>query len=352
MKIALLFDFIEGRSGGEKLLRFLAQKYDADIYTGYVDWDNTYPEFKDMKITVIGKIPRVQLLKQEMLIRSFRKLDLSGYDKVICLGLYSIYVAEKNKNVIWYPYGVSPFFKKRDNLENGFASHSLIWKVGAWLLTMRTKKYNKKVVQNYIAKIVTISNYSKKSFIEYYGRGSVVISPPVDMIKHYWKLDKGYYLIVSRLLVGKRLDLAIEAFKKMPDKKLYIEGIGHMEEKLKELANGYDNIVFLGRVSSEELLKLYSECIAFIGTALYDDWSMPMVEALASGKPCIAVNTGAYPEIVNEKVGVLVEGTSKGIIEGVNKITSMVSINMKNECIKRAENWGMVEFSKRWGKIC
>jgi len=361
MKIAILFDFIEGCAGGEKLLKFLAQKYDADIYTGYVDWDNTYPEFKNMRITVIGKISKIQILKQEMLIRSFRKLDLSGYDKIICLGLYSIYAAEnfslkkssqKKSEIIWYPYGVSPFYKKRANMDDSFANQSLIWKIGAWILTQRTKGYNKKIVQNNIDRIVTISTYSRKSFREYYGRDSAVISPPVDMDKHYWKQNKGYYLIVSRLLAGKRVDLVIEAFKKMPDKILYIEGIGHMENKLKELANGYDNIKFLGRIQSDKLPELYSECIAFVGTALYDDWSMPMVEALASGKPCIAVNKGAYPEIINDRVGILVEGTPEGIIAGVNKITPGIAESMKDECIKRARRWGMVEFGNKWDKIC
>ena len=348
MKTAILFDFIEGRAGGEKLLLFLANKFDADIYTGYVNWNETYKDFEKFDITTLDNIPRLPLLKQEMLIRNFRKLDLSGYDKIICLGLYSIYAAKNNRGVIWYPYGVSPFFQKRAGFPKGFIDQNFIWKVGAWLLTKRTKSYNKRIVQENIEKIVTISEYSRNSFFKYYARDSTVIPPPVDMNKYYWKPSRGYYLIVSRLMAGKRVELSIKAFKLLPEKKLIIEGDGPIKEKLMRMANGCKNITFLGRIPSENLPKLYSECIAFIGTSFYDDWSMPMVEALASGKPCIAVNQGAYPEIVNKDVGILVEGIPEGIIYGVN----FLGEKEKNKCIKRAKQWSIEEFGRSWDKVC
>ena len=345
-KIAILFDFIEGSAGGEKLLRFLAERYNADIYTGYVNWDKTYPEFKKFNINIIGNVPRTQLIKQEMLIRNFRKLDLSKYDASICLGLYSIYASERNHPIIWNPYGVSPFFHKRAEFPKGFVNRSLLWRIGAWLLTKRTKTYNKNVVKNNIDKIAT------KAFNEYYGRDSVVIPPPVDMSKHYYKKNKGYYLIVSRLEPGKRVEIAIEAFKKMPDKTLFIEGVGSVKERLEMLSGDSKNIKFLGRVPSNELPELYSNSIALIGTSFFDDWSMPMVEALASGKPCIAVNQGAYPEIVlDKKTGVLVKGDPEGIINGVNFVTPELAEKMKDDCLERAKNWGTKAFGEKWDRL-
>jgi glycosyltransferase involved in cell wall biosynthesis len=287
-----------------------------------------------------------------MLIRKFRKLNLSNYDVSICLGLYSIYASTKNHPIIWNPYGVSPFFYKRADFPKGFMKRSLIWKIGAWLLIKRTKKYNKKVVTENIDKIVTISEYSRKAFNEYYNRDSIMIPPPVDMSKHYCKPNKGYYLLVARLEPGKRVELAVEAFKKMPDKTLYIEGIGSVEEKLKKLAEGAKNIRFLGRIPSNELPEVYANSIALIGTAFYDDWSMPMVEALASGKPCIAVNQGAYPEIVvDNKTGLLVNGDVEGIISGVNKITPEIAEKMKDDCIERARIWSTENFGNNWDKV-
>jgi glycosyltransferase involved in cell wall biosynthesis len=350
-KIAILFDFIEGSAGGEKLLRFLADRYKADIYTGYVNWDRTYPEFRNFNVKTIGKIPKIQLLKQEMLIRKFRKLKLSGYDAIICLGLYSIYAAEKNHPIIWNPYGVSPFFYKRADLPKGFVKRNIIWRIGAWLLTKRTKSYNKKIVKNNIDKIATISEYSRNAFNNYYERDSLVIPPPVDMKKHFYKINKGYYLLVARLEPGKRIELAIDAFKKMPDKTLFVEGIGSIKEKLEDSAKGYENIKLLGRVPSEKLPELYAECIALIGTAFFDDWSMPMVEALASGKPCIAVKQGAYVEIIDEKTGVLVNGDVDGIIKGVKKITPKVAEKMKDDCVERAKKWDTEIFGKKWDKL-
>ena len=351
MKIAILFDFIEGVSGGEKLLLFLAKKYKADIYTGYANLDRSYKEFKKFNINVLGKIPKIQLIKQEMFVRKFRSLDLSDYDATICLGFYSIYASLINHPVIWNAYGVSSLFYRRANFPKEFLNQSLTWRIGAEIWRRRIQNYDKKIVKKYIDKIITISEYSRQAFKNYYNRDSVIIPPPVDMKKHYYKPSKDYYLVVSRLEHGKRVDLAVKAFKNMPDKTLFIEGNGSLRKILEKLAGNAKNIKFLGRASSEELLELYANCIALIGTAFYDDWSMPMIEAMASGKPVIGVNQGAYPEIIIKNTGVLVDGSPKGIINGVKKITPEVAKNMKNVCIKRAKEVDTNSFYKKWDKV-
>lgn len=137
----------------------------------------------------------------------------------------------------------------------------------------------------------------------------------------------------------------------MPDKILFIEGSGSLKNHLQKLAGNVKNIKFLGRVSSEELLELYANCIALIGTAFHDDWSMPMLEAMASGKPCIGVNQGAYPEVILENTGFLVDGNSNGIIDGVKKMTPEVAKKMKNTCIKRAKECDISNFYKKWDNI-
>ena len=294
-KVAILIDFLEGRGGGEKLVSFLAKEYQADVYAGYANWDNILPIFKYLKVKVSDGITNIPLLKQEQLIKWFSELDLSQYSTVICLGYYSIYANHKNK--IWYSYGLSTLFYKK--AKEMVIRESLIRKVGSKLWKWRIKGYDKKTVKD-IKWVVAISRYSKRIIDDYYGIDCAIINPLVDTKQFCNKPAKDYYLLVARFEPGKRVELAIEAFKKMPDKKLYIEGSGTQEVYLKYLADGATNITFLGRVSSEELSRLYSECIALVITAFHDEWSMIMVETLASGKPCIAVNQGAFPEIIDK----------------------------------------------------
>jgi len=349
LKIAVVIDNLTGRGGGEKEAYYLASHYDADIYTAIVNWDKILPEFKQLRVH-ITPAPRIELLKQEISVRNFRKLDLKGYDAVICLGFYSIYASWANHSAIWYAYGVSSLFYKR--AENSSKNEPLAWKIGAAIWKHRIKSYDMKTVSKSLDQIITISNYSRGMMKKYYDRDSVIIHPPVEVSKFHCGESKGYYLFVARLEPGKRTDLAIEAFKRMPDKMLYIEGVGSAEASLKKLAGDAKNIKFLGRVSTEALIELYSNCTAFIGTSYYDDWSMVMVEAMASGKPCIAVRQGAYVEMVtNGETGALVEGTPEGIMEGVKRITPEVAKGMKDNCVKFAMESDVSSFYRNWDKV-
>jgi len=344
MKIAILIDYLEGRGGGEKLVSFMAKKYNADIFVGYANWDRILPEFKQLNVKIIAdKITSIPLLKQEQLIKCFSELDLSKYSTVICLGYYSIYAHHKNK--IWYSYGLSPIFYKK--AKQMAIRESLIKKVGSKLWKWRIKAYDKETVRN-IGKIVAISEYSKKIIDDYYGVNCMVINPPVDTSKFNYKPNKNYYLIAARLEPGKRVELAIEAFRGLSKEVLFVEGSGSQELYLKSILGNMDNINFIGRVSSEELADYYSECIALITTAFHDEWSMIMVEALASGKPCISVNQGAFPEIINKDTGILVDDTPEGIRAGVRKITPEIAIKMKDACIKRAKEFDIHSFYKKW----
>jgi glycosyltransferase involved in cell wall biosynthesis len=348
MKIAVLSDILPGRAGAEKLTYMLATHYDADIYTGYINLDKVLPEFKNLNVNTFNA-PKVPLLMQEFLVRKFRNLHLSNYDAIICIGYYSIYSAIKNHPIIWYSYTTSPLFYSKP--KNTSLKVSPSWKIGAMIWKKRIQKYDKKTVKE-IDKIVTISEYASQALKDYYNTTPLIINPPADTKIFFNKPQKGYYLIVSRFEPGKRVEIAIEAFKKMPDKTLFIEGSGSMDKYLHNLADGYKNIKFLGRVSTEELLSLYANSIAFIATAHYDEFGMPLVESMASGKPVIAVNQGAYPEvIVNGKTGVLVEGTPEGIISGVNKITPVIAEKMKIDCMERAKEFDINIFYKKWDKL-
>jgi glycosyltransferase involved in cell wall biosynthesis len=127
-----------------------------------------------------------------------------------------------------------------------------------------------------------------------YRRESQVIHPPVVVDTFFWKPPKDFFLIVSELVSYKRIDSAVRLFAQTGHK-LRIVGAGPEYSKLKRLAR--DNIEFCGRVSDHDLRELYAHCRAFVMPG-EEDFGIAAVEALASGKPVIALARGGALETV------------------------------------------------------
>ena len=201
--------------------------------------------------------------------------------------------------------------------------------------------------------IVAMTKWNADMVKDYYGRNATrIIFPPIETKKLYNKQSRGYYLMVASLFPEARIDLVIKAFKKIPDKTLYIEGIGPAESYLKKIAGDSKNIKFLGRGNTSELRELYAKCIALLDVGYYRGFSMVMGEALASGKPCIAVNQGAYPEMIaNNKTGAIVNPTVEGVIDGVSRITPDVAADMKKACLAKAKQFDLKSFYSGWDAV-
>ncbi len=122
-----------------------------------------------------------------------------------------------------------------------------------------------------------------------YGRDSAVIYPPVDTGRFNPVQDHDdYFLIVSRLIPYKRIDLAVRAFTEL-GLPLWIAGDGRDRESLEAIAG--PNVRFLGRVPDEELGTLLARCRAFVFPGL-EDFGIAPVEAMAAGRPVIAYAGG------------------------------------------------------------
>jgi glycosyltransferase involved in cell wall biosynthesis len=127
-----------------------------------------------------------------------------------------------------------------------------------------------------------------------YRREAEVVHPPVAVEKFCWKAAEDYYLIVSELVAYKRVDTAVRVFSRS-GRKLRVVGDGPEYKALKRAAE--PNIEFCGRVNDDELREHYARCRAFLMPG-EEDFGMTAVEALASGKPVIALARGGALEIV------------------------------------------------------
>jgi glycosyltransferase involved in cell wall biosynthesis len=134
-----------------------------------------------------------------------------------------------------------------------------------------------------------------------YGRQATIINPPVNT-KLYKPHEDGrhgdYFLVVSRMIPYKRLDIVIDAFTrlKLP---LKVVGTGRQEAELKARAG--PNIEFIGSVPDTRLKELYADCRAFIFPG-EEDFGITPLEAQASGRPVIAYGAGGALETVVQGV--------------------------------------------------
>jgi glycosyltransferase involved in cell wall biosynthesis len=130
-----------------------------------------------------------------------------------------------------------------------------------------------------------------------YGRQATVINPPVNT-KLYRPHEDGrhgnYFLVVSRMIPYKRLDIAIDAFTRL---KLPLKVVGKGRQEAHLRARAGSNIEFIGSASDAQLKELYAGCRAFIFPG-EEDFGITPLEAQASGRPVIAYGAGGALETV------------------------------------------------------
>ena len=192
---------------------------------------------------------------------------------------------------------------------------------------------------------IAISQRVKARAEKYYKRSVVaVIYPPEGTGKPKVKeLPKDYFLVVSRLVNYKRIDLIIDAFNEMK-LPLVIVGSGHEEHLLRGRAS--DTILFVSsHLTDAQLSPYYGSCRAFLSAA-DEDFGIAAVEAQAAGRPVVAYAQSGTAEVVRDgKTGVLFHEQSKqSLIEAVRKIQGM-SIK-KKACEENARRFGKERFTK------
>jgi len=157
-----------------------------------------------------------------------------------------------------------------------------------------------------------------------YGRQSTVIYPPVDCVRFASGIDPeggagdAYYVAVSRLVPYKRVDLLVDAFRALPQRRLIIVGEGPQAATLARAAPA--NVEFRGRLDTAELVGLVQRARALVHAA-EEDFGIALVEAQAAGTPVIAFAGGGAAEIVRG----LDTGAPTGVLFDAQSSTAIVA---------------------------
>ena len=209
---------------------------------------------------------------------------------------------------------------------------------------------------SHVERIIANSRNTQSRIKRYLNRDAKIVYPPIDTKKYNFKEFGDFWLSVNRLYPEKRINLQIDAFRLMPDKKLIIVGgfaegdhsSKYVEKIIQDLPK---NVELRHEILEKELIDLYSRCKGFITIAIDEDFGMTPVEAMASGKPVICTKEGGYLEtVINGKTGIFIKPYASEIINAINTISENPN-RFKDECIKRSSDFDSNTFIKIVKKI-
>ncbi|MBV9743848.1 MAG: glycosyltransferase [Acidobacteriia bacterium] len=298
MRAAIVHYWLLNRRGGEKVLEAICRLLpQADIYTLFCDPETLSQELRRRRITTSFLNParrwyRALLPLMPMALESF---DLRGYDLVVSSEsgpAKGVIVPATTRHICYchtpmrYIWELYPEY--RNEYVKAPLARALIAPISNYLRLWDFASAAR--VDEFIAN----SENTRTRIWKTYRRESEVIYPPVEVDTFYWKPPRDYFLIVSELVPYKRIDTAVRLFTRT-GRRLVIVGGGPEYRPLRSMAG--KTVEFSGRLRDGELRELYASCRALILPG-EEDFGMTAVEALASGKPVIALGRGGARESV------------------------------------------------------
>ncbi len=314
LKIALVHEYLTRHGGAERVLSRFATLYDdSDIYTllynptrmsQVFNPDRVYTSFLQKLPLFLRNRPKYLGLLAPSAVESF---DLARYDVILSSSnSFAKGVITKPRSLhICYCHAPTSFvwdgfYQYRKNQQKGWFLN-----FGMAFLAHYLRQWDKQAADR-VDYFIANSKTTQKRIKKFYRRDSEVIYPPVEVSRFSPTAEHdGTFLMVSQLTPYKNIDIAIEAFNKLR-LPLVIIGEGADRGRLEKLAG--DTVTFKGYLSDEEVVQYYQRCKAFI-FAGKDDFGIAPVEAMAAGKPVLALREGGATETI-------VEGTTGEFFDG------------------------------------
>ncbi|MBT6151539.1 MAG: glycosyltransferase family 4 protein [Bacteroidetes bacterium] len=318
IKVAFVHDWLIDRGGAETVLSAMLDLWpEAPVYTLVYDKNGPCKELlegHEVFTSSLQKLPNsVKNYRKFLPIMplAIEQFDLSGFHLVLSSSFAVAKGVITGPDQLHISYVHSPIRYAWDLQHQYLDELSLINGLKSWIVRMilhYIRIWDSRTdsgVDHYISN----SKYISRRILKAYRRKATVIHPPVDIKKFtIGNKKENFYLTASRMVPYKRMNLIVEAFHDMPERKLIVIGDGPEFKKIKK--NASPNVIFLRHTSSEELKDHMQRSKAFIFAA-EEDFGITPLEAQACGTPVIAYKKGGALETVLEgKTGVFFEEQS------------------------------------------
>ncbi|SVQ12062.1 glycosyltransferase family 4 protein [Klebsiella pneumoniae] len=362
-KIALTADWLVSYAGAERVIKELIDLYpNLDLFS-VVDFlsdeSRTHFQGKRATTTFIQRLPKAETSYQKYLPLmpvAIEQLDVSAYDivlssshavaKGVLTGPDQMHISYVH-SPIRYAWDLQRQYLREAKLDKGLKgiiAKYLLHKIRLW--DYRTA--------NGVNHFIANSHFIARRIKKVYGRNADVIYPPVDVRRFILNENKeDYYVTASRLVPYKRIDLIVDAFAAMPNKKLIVIGDGSEMSKIKSKAT--TNVEILGFQPNEIMRDYMKNAKAFVFAA-EEDFGITPVEAQACGTPVIAFGKGGSLETirpygVNKPTGVFfAEQTVPSLIDAINLFENIFDKITPENCRENALRFSVDIFKDTFSK--
>ncbi|MBK9966173.1 MAG: glycosyltransferase family 4 protein [Holophagales bacterium] len=330
-RIAVYYPWLYLTSGAERTILEIARRsrHRITIFTNEYQPGATFPELQQMDVRLLSRVPVERSLRSVASAAArllSQELDLSEFDGllVVCEGLGDLVALRQRRIPVFClcltPLRIAfdPVYRKR-YLASRSTLHRLAVRAGtvlyravdriAWRRYRRVFAISEEVKTRILAGRLAPAD-KMRTLHPGVELSAYAPSPPAERT----------FFVPGRIMWTKNLELAIQAFQifrmTAPEPstwKLVIAGIvdrksGPYLDRLRSLAGGDPSVEFHVHPSDTQMRALYASSFAMLFTAFNEDWGLVLIEAMASGKPAVAVNRGGPKEIVrHEHDGLLSE---------------------------------------------
>lgn len=360
MKVALVYDRVNKWGGAERMLLVLHEMFpDAPLYTSVYNsetapWAKVFPKVIP---SFLQKFPFAKTrhdLYAPLMPLAFESFDFLEYDLVISVtseAAKGIITSPKTKHLCYLLTPTRYLWSGYKDYFNTSFKRSITRPIISYL-----RKWDK-VAAERPDKIIAISDTVKERIKKYYGREAEVVHPTVELtvswVSRVARVPREYYLVVSRLVPYKRVDLVVEAFNRN-GRELVIVGKGSKERNLRIMSRS-NKIHFAGLVGDGELIQYYNGCKALIFPQ-EEDFGIVAVEAQLFGKPVIAYRAGGACETIKDgETGIFFEKqTVEDISRAIQRFESMEfrPATCRKNALRFSKKRFKKEFLKEVAKIC
>lgn len=325
MRLAIVCSWLNQYGGAERVLEVIHDMYpQAPVYTS-IYWPKALPAHYrswDIRPSFLNRLPLIRRWHRPFLPLyplGFESLDLRGYEVVLSVTsafAHGVITSPETRHVC---YCLTPARFLWDY--HSYVEREGLGGVGRLLLPpilQRLRLWDRAAADR-VDQFIAISSTVQRRIAKHYGRDSQIIYPPVQTSypdRDYESED--YFLIVSRLVPYKRIDLAVRAFNQI-GLPLRIVGDGRDRATLEAMAES--NVQFLGHLSDVEVREQMARCRAFVFPG-EEDFGLAPLEAMAAGRPVIAYGAGgALDTITDGESGVFFhQSNAEALLEAVRRL--------------------------------